>query len=522
MIPGSKIQAQVVYPLSEPEVVRIEFETLEQARELAAILDVWEVHPEEGYLIALVRPDQVLALAAAGEQIHIESQLSSHPETIPDYPCFRTVTELYAHLEQVVDDHVGIADLSIIGFSHGGQAIKVLRITNKQIPGDKPVLFVMANIHGREMITPEVASSFIDYLTDNYGQDADITWVIDHHEIHIVVTSNPDGHVKNEPGQPWAWWRKNTNPSNGCETGNYGVDLNRNHSFQWGCCGGSSTNTCDDTYRGPSAGSEMETQVVQNYVRLIFPDQRGPNLDDAAPDDATGILISLHSYGNLVLWPWGFTDSPVPNHTGMEALGQKLAFYNGYTPSQSYDLYPTDGTTDEWAYGDLGIAAFTFEIGSSSDGFYPSCNRYDALVNRNIPALFFAAKTVRTPYQTAQGPDVINLSVSPALVPEKGIYQLSAAIADDFINSNQIVAAEYYIDIPPWAGGIGIGMQALDGQFDSVNEEVIAEISAQYSSEETPLIYVRGQNENGFWGPISAVFLTNEQSLHTYFPLIEH
>ena len=55
-----------------------------------------------------------------------------------------------------------------------------------------------------------------------------------------------------------------------------GADLNRNFVYNWGCCGGSSSQPCDFTYRGPGPASEPETQAVQNYLLAQFPDQRGP------------------------------------------------------------------------------------------------------------------------------------------------------------------------------------------------------------------------------------------------------
>jgi len=41
--------------------------------------------------------------------------------------------------------------------------------------------------------------------------------------------------------------------------------LNRNFGFQW-LTGGSSTNPCSDTFAGPRADSELETQAVENAI----------------------------------------------------------------------------------------------------------------------------------------------------------------------------------------------------------------------------------------------------------------
>jgi carboxypeptidase T len=146
---------------------------------------------------------------------------------------------------------------------------------------------------------------------------------------------------------------------------NRGVDLNRNFSFTWNTTGGvgSSGSACNLTYRGPSAGSEPETQALEAYIRSLWPDRRGPGANDAAPADTSGIHLDIHSYSQLVLWPWGETETPAPNGTALQTLGRRLAWFNGYTPQQSIGLYPTDGTSDAPSYGELGVASYTIETG---------------------------------------------------------------------------------------------------------------------------------------------------------------
>lgn len=491
-------------------MAHIPFESREQLQALTAELDVWEVHHGAGYLVALIRPEQYVSLMASGYRLRIDEQRSAHPNAIPDYPCYRTVAELYADLQQIAADHPEIAQLIDIGDSYEERDIWALRVANRVTVGPRPILFLMANVHGRELITPEAAMVFANYLTDGYGVDPDLTWLVDYHEIHIVVSANPDGHVKNERGEPWTWWRKNANPQNGCAYSTYGVDLNRNHSFHWGCCGGSSGNSCAETYRGPSAASEAETQAVQEYVRGLFPDQRGADDGDAASTDTTGVLITLHSYGDLVLWPWGWTGQPAPNRAGLEALGRKLASYNGYTPGQAFGLYPTDGTTDDWSYGELGIASYTFEIGSYNDGFYPPCSRYDALIQPNIPAFLYAAKVARTPYLTARGPDARAVTTTPTGTLS-GPFRLAASIDDGDNGGDDIQGAEYYVDTPPWAGGEPEPMEADDGTFDESIEAVEADMSAMNWSPGRHIIFVRGRDALGYWGPPSAIFVTVQE-----------
>ena len=349
----------------------------------------------------------------------------------------------------------------------------------------------------------------LDWLVHGYGTNADATWLVDYHEIWIVPTANPDGHWLVELGGATPYFQR----KNARRTGStfwpptafaqYGVDCNRNASFHWNN-GGISTNELAQTYLGTAPASEPEVSALQNLVRTIFPDQRGPADTDPAPDSTSGVLISLHSYGELVLWPWGDTNAPSPNAAGLSALGKKFATYNGYTPMQSIGLYPTSGTTDDWAYGELGIAAFTFEIG---DTFMPPFNVVDGVQwPTNRGALIYAAKLARTPYVTAHGPDALNLS---ATATAGGV--VIGAVIDNSNNGNQpIQAAQYSLDQPWWAAGTPAGtpisMSATDNSFDSTVESVQATVPLESAQNGRHIIFVRGQDNAGNWGPPSAVF----------------
>ena len=99
-------------------------------------------------------------------------------------------------------------------------------MTNSAIAGPKPKLFVTGAIHAREYATAELATRFAEYLVNNYGVDADATWILDYHEVHVMLQTNPDGRKKAETGLSW---RKNTNQNYCGATSNYrGADLNRN------------------------------------------------------------------------------------------------------------------------------------------------------------------------------------------------------------------------------------------------------------------------------------------------------
>ncbi|MCO5183994.1 MAG: hypothetical protein M9941_06895 [Anaerolineae bacterium] len=514
-------------------VARVYYDTIADLEALATY-DMWEFNNlQEQYVLVSMDDAIYNELTKAGWRVVIDSEATA--QLAPElgnrtfYGGYRTVDELHADMATVNAAHPDLTEIVDYGDSYckaqggcttlGGDNqpgfdLKAIRVTNEAIGGDKPVFFLVAGIHSREITTPELAMRMLDWLVDGYGVDADATWIVDHHEVWIIPSLNPDGHwiveLGTQPpynGNPF-YQRKNANRSNGCNTWpptsftQYGVDLNRNHSFEWNT-GGSSSAPCDQTYRGPSAASENEVDQFEDLVRAHIPDQRGPNPTDAAPRNTTGILITLHSYSELVLWPWGNVTTPAPNKAGLKAIGDKLATYNGYTSCQpSLCLYITSGTTDDWSYGELGIPSYTIEVGTQ---FMPPYGQIDSIQwPDNGPALQYAAKIARTPYRLAFGPDAL----APTVVDNgNGTVTLTAVIDDTNNGNKNIRRAVYFVDSPYWDGGSATLMAALDGAYNSPVETAQATIDISGWSSGRHIVFVHGMDRGRSFGPATAVFI---------------
>ncbi|MBC7955850.1 MAG: carboxypeptidase [Cytophagales bacterium] len=444
-------------------------------------------------------------------------------QSIPGFSCYETVEETFQAAQNFATSFPNLAQWLDVGDSWqktqnlGGYDVRVLKLTNAAVGGTKPKLFVNSAIHAREYTTAPLALEFARWLVNGYGVDADATWILDHHEVHLMLQTNPDGRKKAEGGLSW---RKNTNTAYcGATSNSRGADLNRNFSFGWNTTGGqgSSGNQCDETFRGPLPASEPEVQALQGYLRSIFPDRRGPNPGDAAPADTSGIHIDIHSYSQLVLWPWGTTSTPSPNGTALQTLGRRLAYFNGYTPQQSIGLYPTDGTSDGPSYGELGVAAYTIELGSS---FFESCSTYNSSTKpKNLPALIYAAKVVRAPYQIPGGADVTTLTLGGdasggGVTAGTPVSLTASATHTRFNQSNgteptrNVTAAEAYIDVPPWSTGAApIALSAADGSFNATTESLAGTLNTSGLSLGNHLVFVRARVASGQWGPVTAKFL---------------
>ena len=542
--PGLRAQTS-----GEETIVRVFFDDLPTGRLIAASLEPIESKYENGYLVVEVTAEQLQRLQQRGlrtEPVSAqelstilapprEIRSAQAPEQatatevtgIPGFSCYRTVEETFAAADSMVADNPTLASWVDVGDSwlktdaQGGYDMRVLVLTNQNVSGTKPKMFVTSSIHAREYTPAELMTRFAEDLVSKYGVAADATWLLDHHEVHLMLLANPDGRKQAEAG---LLWRKNVN-ENYCEEepNSRGADLNRNFDFMWDCCDGSSDEPCSNTYHGASAASEPEVLSIQNYIRSIFPDQRGPNLTDPAPDDATGIYLDIHSTGQLILYPYGFTETLAPNNTQLRTFARKLAFFNLHTPQQALDLYLTDGTAEDFGYGGMGLATFTYELGTK---FFEDCSYFeDTLLPRNMPSLYYAAKVARTPYMTPSGPDVVDGSLSlsagewPSVVAGGTSVTLRAALSDSQFNNDNGVeptesleAAEYYIDTPPWVttpAPVPFTMvDVVDAPGDPIDGDVYeASIDTTGLNAGQHILFVRGKDSGQNWGAFSAIFL---------------
>ncbi|MBK1788533.1 M14 family metallopeptidase [Prauserella cavernicola] len=293
---------------------------------------------------------------------------------------YHTYAELTDKLEQAASDHGDIAQLSSVGDSFEGRALHLLKISgNAAQDEDEPEVLFTCNQHAREHLTTEMCLRIVERFTDGYGSDPAITEFVDSREIYVIPTVNPDGAEYDISGGEYQGWRKNRQDQ--------GTDVNRNWGYEWGCCGGSSDDPADETYRGTEAFSSPEAKAVADFV------------DSRVVGGAQQITahIDFHTYSELVLWPYGYTsDDTAEGMTPEEAkrfadVGTEMAESNGYTPQQSSDLYITDGSINDWMWGEHKILSFTFEMypasGGGIDGFYPPDEQIGPQTERNDEAV---------------------------------------------------------------------------------------------------------------------------------------
>jgi subtilisin-like proprotein convertase family protein len=312
-------------------------------------IDVTGSHHRLGFVDVYATPeerDQLVSRYAG--RIRTVGHLSTRsPLALSDY---HDPAEILAFLDQVESDYPEIAMKVILEDTlFEGHAIYAMKISdNVATDEDEPTFLMDGQIHAREVMTAEVQMDAIDYLTSNYGIAADVTRWVDAMEIWIVPVVNPDGAAYVHSSDPM--WRTNRHP--GC-----GVDLNRNFSWSYRRCWGSSDQCGDETYHGQGPNSEPETRAQDALMAALRP----------------MYYINYHTYGEYIVWPGGC--GRVDDHELFLSVGTQLNSRvrtdDGQTGHWTIGnvpdaMYPAPGGADDQAYGAHGAIAFTFELNSSS------------------------------------------------------------------------------------------------------------------------------------------------------------
>jgi len=273
-----------------------------------------------------------------------------------DIDNFNEIDDIYAWLATTVAACPSVINCQVrsIGNSFNGRPLLVFSITS---PGtNRKGFWIDATIHAREWIATSTALKLVDTLARR--ADSVAVELTNRYDWHFLAVVNPDGYAYTHTND--RLWRKNRRPNAGSIC--YGTDLNRNFDWKWGT-DGVSTSPCSEIFCGPSAGSEVETQAVSNELKRLGPDLLG--------------LVTLHSYGQMFMFPWGTTVNHAGNvcertddHDQLMVVANSAANAIQGTYGTSWDrgnscevIYETSGSTGDYGKGVAGIKyAFTPEL----------------------------------------------------------------------------------------------------------------------------------------------------------------
>lgn len=388
---------------------------------------------EGGYSVqAFVEPDQLQALEAAGYRVdrHEDAEAvgrQRQTEAREARARRAMVGRAPAHYLDVTEVEAALAAAAaapndgftrLIALPHQtweGRTCHAIKIGHGA-GADRIGIYLLGGVHAREWGSPDILIHFVDELTTAYRAKtglklgkkqftaAQIQAIVNEKDIYVFPQANPDGRHYSMTVD--ASWRKNRRPAPaiGPGAGCVGVDMNRNYDFLWNYPKyfdpnapiANSTDPCDyEVYIGPSPASEPETK---NVVWLF---EQNPGIH---------YFVDVHSYGELILYNWGDdqdqTKSPTmnfrnPAYDGRRGRADDIA-YREYIPTadrkvavalakkmqtaikavrgraykveQAMSLYPTAGTSDDYAFSRHlvdphapKVYGFTIEWGSEAN-----------------------------------------------------------------------------------------------------------------------------------------------------------
>jgi len=405
--------------------------------------------------------------------------------------------------------------------------------------GEPKVLYTAIH-HAREPMSLMETIFFMWYVLENYGTNAEITYLVNHMQLYFVPCINPDGYVHNQTTNPngGGMWRKNRRLNSG---GSYGVDLNRNYSYGWGTTGTSFTQS-SDTYCGTAAFSEPETQAMRWLVQ----------------NNKFVTAFNAHTYAEDILFPIGTTTAEFADHHDyFQEYTNLMVEYNGYGAIKSSALYPASGDSDDYMYKvDIGVGVkdtmfvHTPEVGTAfwqpSSQIISTCQEmvYPNLILAHVAGIFIVT--------TDQDPSNIstlsgnfshqarrlgreNGPVTVSIVPLQNIVSVGSPVVHDLaLQQNGLGAISYTLNPAIQFGNqIKYILQTDNGYW--IKKDTIIKTYGAYTLQVTEN-GTSATNWTGNWNTTTSTFVSaprsftdtptgnyvnNANTTYTYVPTID-
>lgn len=246
--------------------------------------------------------------------------------------------DLLSEVEQLCNHGV---ETGIVGESELGQRIPYIFVGQK----NGNYMIVQSAIHAREHLTALVAVC----LAKRFVAKSDLTL---NGGIYFVPMANPDGVRLCQEGLSWIEGEnvkqnllsinKGSNDFSLWKANARGVDLNVNFDAHWGEGKNNVFEPAPQNYVGSEPFSEKETRALADFTRRINP----------------LVTLSYHLKGEEIYWQF---HQPPRRLVRDKKYAQALSSYTGYR------LVSGEGSVGgykDWCVQELGISAYTIEVGS--------------------------------------------------------------------------------------------------------------------------------------------------------------
>ncbi len=378
-----------------------------------------------------------------------------------------------------------------------GEPVYYVKISDNVATDEtEPEMLYTAVHHAREPGGMSQLIFYMWYMLENYSTDPEITAIVDNTEMFFVPCVNPDGYLYNEMTDPsgGGMWRKNRRDN---LDGSFGVDLNRNYGYNWGYDDdGSSPDTWSDTYRGDNAFSEPETQLIRDF----------------ANSRTFLIALNYHTFGNLLIYPWGYEYSIfTPDSALLANYGNLLTTYNGYTYGTADQTvgYITNGSSDDWMYGEQTskpkVLSMTPECGDAQFGFWPPSSEILPLCQntmfQNITAALLTGKYAKITETTSEwvdnGGGYLHFNFLQLGLDTAGVYSVSiTALTPNIVSTGTSITK----------GNIPVMQSVQDSIFFALTSPMTNGDTIKFLVTIDNGVYVRNDTLVKYFGPATIPF----------------
>ncbi|XP_037621898.1 carboxypeptidase A5 [Sebastes umbrosus] len=328
-----------VTDVASPVDVRVPFHSLQSVK----------IHLEsQGMEYSIMIEDLQMILDEEQEEMESAARFAEPRNTDSfDYSNYHTLSEIYSFQDMLVAENPKLVSKIVIGQSYEGRPLNVLKFSTGGT--NRPAIWIDTGIHSREWVTQASGTWFAKKIVTDYGRDPALTAILNKMDIFLETVTNPDGfyytHTRNR------MWRKTRKPNSGSSC--MGVDPNRNWDAGFGGPGASG-NPCSETYRGPRAHSESEVKSIVDFVKS---------------HGNFKAFVSIHSYSQMLLYPYGYTRTPVRDQAELDNLAKKAItdLASLYGTRYRYGsiintIYQASGGTIDWTYNQGIKYSYTFEL----------------------------------------------------------------------------------------------------------------------------------------------------------------
>ncbi|XP_027139599.1 carboxypeptidase A5 [Larimichthys crocea] len=264
-----------------------------------------------------------------------------------DYGRYHPINEIYDFQDMLVAENPNMVSKIVIGQSYEGRPLNVLKFSTGGT--NRPAIWIDTGIHSREWVTQASGQWFAKKIVTDYGRDPTLTAILNKMDIFLEIVTNPDGYYYTHNNN--RMWRKTRKPNPGSNC--VGVDPNRNWDAGFGGPGASGR-PCSETYHGPRANSESEVKSIVDFVKS---------------HGNFKAFISIHSYSQMLLYPYGYTRTPVKDQAELHSLAKKAItdLASLYGTRYRYGsiistIYQASGGTIDWTYNQGIKYSYTFEL----------------------------------------------------------------------------------------------------------------------------------------------------------------